>query len=228
MATTTATVTKLRVEDQAIAFTVTIDGPPDIKGEGSMMVYDATGTERSRTDLGVMTADQHWDVWLELPVASLGDGDFYARVIIVTKTSDGGFGDGTANEGVSFLVGRGRVYPSTEHAPDLDFIRPPTISPIRLEGSWVVFDMTNPEAYALAVTHELMVGQQGGTFQTFRGAELLPIGATQQAHYLLPEGLVDGKYMLLVSVQAEGSAVPATGLAYILVEGDVVTMVPET
>ncbi len=226
MATTTATVTKLRVDDQAIAFTITIEGPPDAKGEGTMIIYDATGTERSRTDLGALTADQSWDVWLEVPVASLGDGDFYARVIIVTETSVGESG-GTANEGVSFLVGRGRVYPSTEHAPDLGHASPPTVSPLRLEGSWVVFDMTNPEAYDLAVTHEFMVGQQGGTFQTFRGAELLPVGATQQGHYLLPEDLLDGKYMLLVSVQTEGSAFPATSLAYILLEGGIVTMVPE-
>jgi hypothetical protein len=51
--------------------------------------------------------------------------------------------------------------------------------------------MTNPEAYALAVTHELMIGPQGGTFQTFRGAEL-PGRRYAAAHYLLPENLVDG------------------------------------
>jgi hypothetical protein len=226
MDTTTATVSKLRVDDQAIAFTVTIDGPPDSKGEGSMIVYDATGAERSRTDLGALTSDQSWDVWLELPVASLGDGDFYARVIIVTQTAAGEYG-GTANEGVSFLVGRGHVYPSTERAADLGHARPPTLSSLRLEGSWVVFDMTNPEAYDLAVTHEFSIGQEGGSFQTFRGAELLKVGATQQGHYLLPENLVDGKYMLLVSVQTEGSAFPATALAYMLLEGGVFTMVPE-
>jgi hypothetical protein len=73
MATSTATVTGLRVDDQAIAFTVKVDGPPGTTGEGSMMVYGATGTERSRTDLGVMTRPTLGRL-AELPVASLGDG----------------------------------------------------------------------------------------------------------------------------------------------------------
>ena len=191
-----------------------------------MIVYYATGAEHSRTDLGALTADQSWDVWLDLPVASLGDGDFFVRVIIVTKTAEGESG-GTANEGVSFLVGRGRVYPSTERAIDVGFASPPTVSGLRLEGSWVVFDMTNTEARDLAVTHEFSIGQEGGTQQRFHGAEFLPANATQQGHYLLPEGLAEGKHMLIVTVQTEGSAIPAFAVAYILLDGGVVTMVPE-
>jgi hypothetical protein len=220
-----ATISELRIEEQGVAFRVTVDGPPGTTGKGTMIIYDASGVERSRTDLTDLAAGQSWDTWLEVRGESLGDGDFAAWVIVVTDTADGSFGKND-EKGVSFMVGRGRVYPSQEVAHAIEHATPPTISPLRLEGSWVVFDMTNPETYDLPVAHELMIGQEGGTFQTLKGTELLQAQATQQAHYLLPADLVNGKYLIAVSVTVAGSYFPNLGLAYILVDGGVITLLP--
>lgn len=225
MATPTTTVSGLRIEDQSVAFTISIDGPADIKAGGAMIIYDATGVERARTDLGELGPSPQWDVQLDVPVAALGDGDFTAWVLVVTETADGHTG-GTAEAGVSFLVGRGRVYPSREQAVAQEMTVPPTISPLRLEGSWVVFDMTNNEAYDVAVTHELSLGQEGGEFQQLRGQELLHAHATQQGHHLLPDGLADGTYEVFVMLHRDGSAIPNVATARILVDGGVLTMVP--
>jgi hypothetical protein len=220
-----ATISELRIEEQGVAFRVTVDGPPGTTGKGTMIIYDASGVERSRTDLTDLAAGQSWDTWLEVRGESLGDGDFAAWVIVVTDTADGSFGKND-EKGVSFMVGRGRLYPSQEVAHAIEHATPPTISPLRLEGSWVVFDMTNPEAYDVSVAHELMIGQEGGSFQTLKGMELLQAQATQQAHYLLPADLVNGKYLIAVSVTVAGSYFPNLGLAYILVDGGVITLLP--
>jgi hypothetical protein len=220
-----ATISELRIEEQGVAFRVTVDGPEGTTGKGTIIVYDALGVERSRTDLSDLSAGQSWDSWYELRGEKLGDGDFTAWVIVVADTVDGSFGK-TDEKGVSFMVGRGRVYPSQEVAHAIEHATPPTISPLRLEGSWVVFDMTNPEAYDVTVAHELMIGQEGGTFQTLKGTELLQANATQQAHYLLPADLVDGKYLIAVSVTVAGSYFPNLALAYILVDSGVITVVP--
>jgi len=222
MANPSVSVTDLRVDDQAVAFSVTVDGPPDTNAKGDLIVYDAAGVERSRTDLGQMTGPQRWDAWLELPVHSLPDGDYAAWVFVVTDGDYLGPGS-TDQKGISFLMGRGRVYPSQEAAPKREFGQPPTVSPMRLEGTWIVFDMTNAQSYDVPVNHEFTIGQEGGTFQTFRGQELLQAKATQQGHYLLPDDLADGKYLAALSVQVEGSDFPAVGISYILIDSGVIT-----
>jgi hypothetical protein len=224
MATPSATIADLRIDDQAVAFSVTVDGPEGSKGKGDLIIYDAAGTERSRTDLGELTAGQKWDAWMELPVQSLGDGDYAAWVFVVTDGPDGTFGTND-EKGISFLVGRGRVYPSHEGTPKREITEPPALSPLRLEGSWVVFDMTNSQAYDVPVTHTFMIGQENGRFQEFHGTELLQAKATQQGHYLLPADLADGKYLATVGVQVEGSDFPSVGLTYILVDRGVFTQV---
>jgi hypothetical protein len=215
----------VRIEDQAVAFSVAVEGPPDSKGNGLMVVYDAVGTERSRTDLGELVPGQRWDALLDLPVGSLADGDYAVWVFVGSEASDGSFGKGD-QKGASFLVGRGRVYPSTERAAARGFAAPPTLSPMRLEGTWIVFDMTNAETYDVAVTYQVSISQPGGTTREFHSTELLRPRATQQGHQLLPDDLPNGKYMVIVLAQAEGSDFPATVLGDVLIDGAVVTMVP--
>ncbi len=226
MATASATITNLRIEGQALAFTLTVDGDEGGFAELMMIVYDASGTERERTDLGKMASGQTWEAMLDLPAANLDDGDYGAWVYANTTTADNQFGTG-AEQGVSFLVGRNHVYPSTEHADKRTFTTPPTLSPLRLEGSWLVFDMTSHETFDVEVHHEFGIGiQDSGDLQTFHGEELLRAGATQQGHYLLPENLADGRYLMVITIQNEGSDYIAPAVAGLQVDGGVMTVVP--
>ena len=51
-------------------------------------------------------------------------------------------------------------------------------------------------------------------------------GATQQGHYLLPENLADGKYIVAVTIQNEDSDYIAPTMAALQVDGTVVTVIP--
>ena len=125
MATVSATITNLRIEGQALAFTLAVDGNEGDYAEAMMVVYDAAGTERERTELGRMAAGQSWDATLDLPAATLEDGDYGAWIFASTTTAaDNQFGTG-AEQGVSFLVGRNHIYPSTEHVDKRTFTTPP-------------------------------------------------------------------------------------------------------
>jgi hypothetical protein len=224
MATVEAVLTDLRVQDQTLAFSLAVTGDAGGTVAPMMVVYDAAGTERDRTDLGTMDAGQTWEASLDLPVAKLEDGDYGAWVFITTTASDGQTGP-YVEQGISFLVGRGRVYPSGEHPDKPVFNTPPTLSAPRLEGSWVVFDMTNHETFDVEVYHQMAIGiAESGNMQTFHGQELLRATATQQGHYLLPEDLADGRYLILITVQDEGSSYEAPGVAEIQVNGTVVTL----
>jgi hypothetical protein len=228
MATVSATITNLRIEGQALAFTLAVDGDEGDYAEAMMVVYDASGTERERTDLGKMAAGQAWGATLDLPAARLEDGDYGAWIFATTtKAADNEYGT-TAEQGVSFLVGRNHIYPSSEHVDKLTFTTPPTLSPLRLEGTWIVFDMTSYETYDVEVYHEFSIGIQGsGDLQTFHGEELLRAGATQQGHYLLPDNLADGRYLAVVTIQNEGSEyVGPPAVANLLVDGTVITVLP--
>ena len=123
MATASATITNLRIDGQALAFTLAVDGNEGDYAEAMMLIYDAAGSERERTDLGTMAAGQSWDAVLDLPAATLDDGD-YGAWVFVSVTSADNLGRGT-EQGVSFLVGRNHVYPSTEHADKRTFTTPP-------------------------------------------------------------------------------------------------------
>jgi hypothetical protein len=224
MATIAATITNLRIENQGLAFSIGVTGDAGGQAAATMMVYDAAGTERERTDLGTMAAGESWDATLDLPGATLGDGDYGAWVYIGTTAADGQPGP-VAQEGISFLVGRGQIYPSREHADKRQFTTPPTLSGIRLEGSWVVFDMTNHDTSDLEVFHQFAIGVvNSGDQQLFHGQELVRAGATQQGHYLLPDGLADGAYLAIVTVQNEGSDFVAPAVMELRVDGNVFTV----
>jgi hypothetical protein len=226
MATASATITNLRIEGQALAFTLAVDGNEGDYADAMMIIYDAAGNERERTDLGKMTAGQSWDAVLDLPAATLDDGDYGAWVYVSTTTADDHFGDG-AEQGVSFLVGRNHIYPSTEQPDARPFTTPPTLSPLRLEGSWLVFDMTSHETFDVEVFHQFAIGlQDSGEQQTFHGQELLRAGATQQGHYLLPDNLADGRYVAIVTIQNAGSDFIEPAVSGLQVDGTVVTVVP--
>src|SRR5258706_2358120 len=212
MATAAATITNLRIDDQQLTFTLTVTGDPGGTASVYTFVYDAAGSERQRSDLGSMNVGDTWEAHLDLPVGHLEDGDYGAWVDVLTTAADGL--DGTnAKEGVAFLVGRGRVYPSHEHVDQRAFQDPPTLSPLRLEGTWVVFDMTSTAPHDVEVAHRMSVGiADSGNVQEFHGQELLRAGATQQAHYLLPEHLDDGRHVVVVTAQNQGSDYPAVGV----------------
>jgi hypothetical protein len=227
VATVNATITGLRVEDQALAFTVDIAGDPGGAVKAAMAIYDASGAERQRTELGVMAVGDSWNALLDLPVSSLEDGDYGAWVqVLTTSTVDEGVHT-YVDEGISFLVARGRIYPSSEQATERAFTQPPTLSPLRLEGTWIVFDMTNNEAFDVEADHKFSIGLLNTHgLQEFQGSELLKAGATQQGHYLLPEGLADGQYLVAVTLKAAGSDYPLVEPAAIQVDGNIVTVIP--
>ncbi len=226
MATVDATITNLRLEGQALAFTLAVTGDEGGQAWAMMMVYDAAGTERGQTELGTMSAGQSWDALLDLPVSNLDDGDYGAWVYVTTSTADGDGGP-SVEQGISFLVGRGHVYPSGEQADKRTFQIPPTLSPLRLEGTWIVFDMTNNDGSDLEVSHQFTISLDDADYiETFRGEELLRAGATQQGHYLLPDNLADGKYTTWVTAQYQGSDLPDAAIMNIQVDGGVITVIP--
>jgi hypothetical protein len=106
-------ITDLRIEDQTVAFGVSID-PAEITGYGMMEVYNAAGDRLSGTDLGAFTSGQVWNLPLD-PGGELADGDFAAWVKV--NAEDPYHAVGFDEKGISFLVGRGRIFPSREFAP---------------------------------------------------------------------------------------------------------------
>ena len=103
---------------------------------------------------------------------------------------------------------------------------PATLSPLRLEGSWIVFDMTSRETFDVEVYHEFGIGiEDSGDQQTFHGTELLRAGATRQGHYLLTENLADGRYLAVVTIQNEGSDYIAPAISSLQVDAGVITVV---
>ena len=224
MATVDATINDLRLEGQALVCTITLTGDAGGYGNAMMLVYDGSGVEHGRTDLGSMWVGQPWDANLDLP-HSLPDGDYGAWIYVNPTASDGQAGQ-QVQQGISFLVGRGHIFPSTE-APDERTHQPaPAISFLRLEGTWIVFDMINHESFDVEVVHELTISDMVPTdVAKMNGRELVRAGATQQAHYLLPDTLADGKYLVDVMVSAEGSDRSTMGMAEIEVDGAAVTLV---
>jgi hypothetical protein len=224
-ANVTATISNLRIDNQMVAFTMSVDGDPDGFASTTMEVYDAAGSERQRSDLGKMQVGQTWSAQLDLP-HGLEDGDYGVWITALAQNAAGELGT-MAQQGVSFLVGRGHVYPSTEAADKRTFTTPPKISGLRLEGTWVVFNMTNSEQFDIEAYHQMYVGRENmNDQQHFHGQELVRAGATQQAHYLLPDGLPDGTYYVGVSVQTEGSDFMEPELMYVRVDGNVITPAP--
>lgn len=226
MATVNATITDMRIDDQALVLHIAIDGDPGGFAQPMMFIYDAAGTELTRNLLGPMTTGQKWDARLDMAVATLHDGDYAVWVQIETATADEQAGP-VVQQGISFLVGGGRIHPSREHVDERRAANPPTVSPLRLEGNWVVFDMTNHEAFDVGAAHDLAFSLVGtANVHRFKGQELLRAGATQQGHYLLPADLADGHYEGFVHVRREGSDDSAMSHIEFQVEGTTITQLP--
>src|SRR6185312_3868601 len=155
-------------------------------------------------DLGKTEAGQTWDLQLDVGGGGLQDGDYGAWIYVALNPADGSIG-GVVEQGVSFLVGRGAVYPSREVADRRHFDSPVEPSNLRLEGSWIVFDMKNTARFDVEVAHSLVIVNDATTPHSANGEELVRAGATQQGHYLLPESMTDGRYFVAVVVQAQGS-----------------------
>ena len=223
MAQLSATISDLRIHDQQLLGRISVDGASGGYGEATLVVYDAGGTERHRTDLGKMQAGQPWDLQLDVEGGGLEDGDYAAWIWVVLHPADGSFGD-VVEKGVSFLVGRGEVYPSREAVDKRRFDNTVEASTVRLEGSWIVFDMKNNAKYDVEVTHSFAIINEGTTPHTANGEELLRAGATQQGHYLLPEQMADGRYLISVVVQPQGSDAQNLIGIYVDVDAGVVTV----
>ncbi|HEY7627809.1 MAG TPA: hypothetical protein VH761_12100 [Ilumatobacteraceae bacterium] len=229
MARATATINNLRIKDQMLAFSMESSGDTAVELLLYMAVYDAAGTMRQQSDLGSMVPGQPWTAELDLPVSDLEDGDYTAWVSVYLYDEAETNPDDTplVQQGVSFLVGRGRIYASNERPDAPTSADPPRVSKPRLDGTWVVFDMTNSEHFDVEVHHELSVyNQAGDEVHKANGQELLRASATQQGHHLLPEELADGRYMLMVVVNREGSDMPSVTSSWMEVAGTVITEVP--
>jgi len=222
MAALQATISGLQITDQQLICKVNVDGA---NASAMMIVYDAGGTERARTDLGTMEAGQSWDLTLDVLGGGLEDGDYGAWIYVFPVAGEGTTGNG-AEQGVSFLVGRGEVYPSREAADKRHFDTPVECSNLRLEGSWVVFDMKNTSKVDVEAAHSLMITNGTAAVHHANGEELVRAGATQQGHYLLPEQMENGRYTAVVVVQAQGSDAQVPALMNIDVDDNVVTIAP--
>ena len=221
-----ATISDLKIQDQRLWGRISVVGDPGSFGQTTLVVYDASGTERHRSDLGRMDAGQPWDLQLDIEgTRGLEDGDYAAWLWVYLTHADGSSGD-VVEQGVSFLVGRGEVYPSGEAVANRDFERPVEPSNLRLEGSWIVFDMKNNAKFDVSVTHSFAIVGDTGAVHTANGEELVQAGATQQGHYLMPEQIADGRYFVTVVVQAQGSDLELPIGINIDVDQGVVTVVP--
>jgi len=144
----------------------------------------------------------------------------------VNPTASDGQAGQQVQQGISFLVGRGHIFPSSEAPDERTHQAAPGLSFLRLEGTWIVFDMINHESFDVEVVHEFTVSDMVPTdVATMHGRELVRAGATQQGHYLLPDTLADGKYLVEVLANAEGSDLSAMAMAEIEVDGTAVTLV---
>jgi hypothetical protein len=92
-----------------------------------------------------------------------------------------------------------------------------------VDGSWVVFEMTNVCSYDVPANYDVEVGPAGGPYHEFHGEELLQANATQQGHYLLPEDLDDGSYTVSVTGTVQGNLSAAGAELSIQVSGGVIT-----
>jgi len=221
------TIDQLALNDQTAYAVVTFTGPPDATGSSRLVIYDATGAEVWSQPLYEETLGTIWqhEANIDLPIDTLGDGDFGLWVTAWMGAADGEPLD-NASQGLSFMVGRGRAYKSGEavHEPDMD--QPVIIHDTRLEGTWVFIDMVNHSNYDVSVVHGISVLLNGSEIHTATGEELVNASATQQAHHLLPEGLADGDYTVHATVQAEGSQVISPGQLFFEVHDGAITVTP--
>ena len=224
MANISATITGLNIHDQQLWGRVSVVGDAGGFGQTTLVIYDASGAERSRSDLGKMEAGQPWDLQLDVEGGGLEDGDYAAWLWVYLTAADGSSAN-VVEQGINFLVGRGEVYPSREAVDKPNFESAVEPSNVRLEGSWIVFDMKNTATHDIEVSHSVSIIGDSGIVHRSNEEELVRAGATQQGHYLLPEHIANGRYFVSVIVQAHGSdAAMPTGMN-IDVDQGVVTVV---
>lgn len=229
----TVEITELRVAGQAAEFAVQFGGDPTAKAMTWIEIYDSTESlvkHEVLYEAPLSQANAHGGSY-DLPAAQLDDGDYTVWLRCQLQAADGA--DGMpgmllkdASAGVSFLVGRHHVYPSGEQAHERDGTTSVELANLRLEGTWVVFDMVNSAAHDVSVDHELGVWDGSSYVHNATGRELVNQKATQQGHHLLPEQLADGTYSIQVTAQVEG----ANGIRFAEIDvesyGGALTVVP--
>jgi hypothetical protein len=208
----TISITEFRIDGQTVVFSIDFTGPPDAIAESNMYVYDATSELKKYDELwkGPISESHQHAGHYDLPASTLPDGDYAVWIRAWVSTHDASSGldmvatEGT--EGLSFLVGRHHVYASAEeaHADDPGKVKV-SIAHLRLEGTWVIFDLVNAAAYDVSVDHSIGVYRDGSSFHNAAGRELVNGNTTQSAHHLLPEEIPDGSYSVSAYVQVEGA-----------------------
>jgi hypothetical protein len=233
MADPTISITDLRIDGQAAVFTIDFTGAPELEAESYLRIYDSSTEMKKEQELYralLSDVDQHSGTY-DLPAGDLGDGDFtvWVEAHLWKRDPESRSGMSVAHDtkGVSFLVGRGRVYPSAEAAPAIDAANVIMIENLRLEGTWVVFDLVNSADHDVSVDHSIRFGRwEEEEFQEMKGRELVNAKATQSAHYLLPEALPDASYTVVASSQIEGAQSESSDSLDFQAHGGALTVVP--
>jgi hypothetical protein len=237
MADPTISITDLLIDGQAVVFTIDFTGAPELDAQSYLRIYDSSTELRKEQELYralLSEVNQHSGTY-DLPGGDLGDGDFtvWIEAHLWERDPESRSGMAVANEtkGVSFLVGRGRVYPSSEAAPAIDAENVIKIENLRLEGTWVVFDLVNSADHDVSVDHWIRFGrleEEDDEFPAMKGREVVNAKATQSAHHLLPEALPDGSYAVYAHSQVEGAPYEdLVGLNF-QAHGGALTVGPET
>jgi hypothetical protein len=233
MADPTISISDLRIDGQSVVFTIDFTGAPELEATSHLRIYDSSSEMKKEEELyraPLSDVHQHSGTY-DLPAGTLGDGDFTvwveANLWERDPESRSGMSVADASKGVSFLVGRGRVYPSSEAAPAIDAETVITIENLRLEGTWVVFDLVNSADHDVSVDHLIRFGlTEEDELQEMKGREVVNTKATQAAHYLLPEALPDGSYSVYAHAQVEGARGEDLARLDFLAHGGSLTVVP--
>lgn len=227
----------IEIKDQQVSYAISFAGTTTDAAKPaaavSVKVYDASGTERWNHDEqvadGFLGTPQQWETALP---TDLEDGD-YAAWVWAWLWDDAGDDltlgpddQKTASQGVSFLVGRGRIYASTEAVAARNGGDEIEVGDPRLQGTWVITDVKNKATYDVPTAHSLIVFVDADQLEV-KGEELVQAGATQQLNHLLPDDLPDGNHPAMVSVRPEGSDVDLMKTLRIEKHGDVVALVPD-
>ena len=231
------TIDDIDIADQKLVYSATFAGTSTDtltpKAVVSVRVYDASGTERWSQEEpvaeGFLTAPQRWETALP---TDLDDGDYAAwawATIWDDSSDDNALGAGdhkVASQGVNFLVGRGRIYASTEAVAPRNSGEELNLGDPRLQGTWIVTDVTNTAAYDVSTAHSLNLFLGTDLFGEVKGEELVHANATQQINHLLPEGMPDGRYTAVVVVVPEAADLEHTRSVELEKNGDVLAVVP--
>ena len=233
MADPTVSITDLRIDGQAVVFIVDFTGDPEVVAASDLYIYDATHDLKKYDELGkwpLSQVHQHTGHY-EITAKDLPDGDYAAWIKSYLTVDDPATGVPTypaeETKGVSFLVGRGRVYASSEEAHAEDEGNAVVhLSNLRLNGTWVEFDMENKATHDVSVDHGIMLHKPDGSIQEIEGREIVNASATQAAHHLLPEALPDGSYAVTATASVEGrKALDMADLKFEIHDG-AITVVP--